>query len=233
MSIAAYRRAIAINAVALATAALGVAARGPSHQLPPQAPPADAAAALQVLGAARGVSPLACELIVAMLSSGRRGGFERNPDAPGNFLPQVHWIMQRSTDAARVAPLRRGLKDPDPCVRRIAPRLLARSDHPQAITALLETLRDPSPAARRSAAVGLGYASHRETINALQVAIGDEDPDVRHAAAWALARLRGTSPVLPAPTHPAPPAVLAWSEDGAAGSPPLAWRAVGGRTGGR
>lgn len=227
MTTVAYRPAIAIGAVALATAALGIAARGADRQLPSQTPaPADAVAALHVLGAARGASPLACELIVALLSSGWRGGFERHPDAPANFLPQVHWIMHRSTDAARVAPLRRGLKDPDPCVRRIAPRLLARSDHPQAVEALLETLRDPSPAARRSAAVGLGYASRPGTIDALQRAIRDEDPDVRHAVVWALARLRGTSPKEPAPTHPEPRVAIARSEDGAADSLPLARRAV-------
>ena len=223
MTAARYRPFIVVGAVALATAVLGVAARGADQQLSPEAPAsADAATALHVLAAARGVSPLACELMVALLSPGWRGGFERHPDAPANFLPQVHWIMQRSTDAARVAPLRRGLKDPDPCVRRIAPRLLARSDHPQALKALLEGLRDPSPAARRAAAVGLGYASHPGTIDALQSALRDKHPDVRQAVAWALARLRGTSPRKPAPPPPERGAALARWVDGAAGSLPLA-----------
>jgi hypothetical protein len=198
-----YRPIIVGGAVVLATAALGVAARGADRQVSSEtAASAHEATALHVLAAARGASPLACELMVALLSPGWRGGFERHPDAPANLLPQVHWILQRSTDAARVAPLRRGLADPDPCVRRIAPRLLARSDHPEALKALLEGLRDPSPAARRAAAVGLGYASHPGTIDALQNALRDKHADVRHVVAWALARLRGTPPAEPlGPLH--------------------------------
>ncbi len=214
-----YRPRILIGAVAQAMAVLWVAACLADRPLPSHAsaPPdsattPDSATALHVLAAARSASPLACELIVALLS-GRQGGFERHPDSPANFLPQVHWIMQRSTDAARIAPLRQALADPDPCVRRIAPRLLARSNHPQAVEALLEALRDPSPAARRSAAVGLGYASDLRAIDALRSALGDQHPDVRRAAAWALARLRGTSPQSPTPVHPGPGAALARSND--------------------
>jgi hypothetical protein len=207
--------AIVIGTVVLATAALRVVALGADRQISPEtAAQGDAAAALHVLAAARGASSLACELMVAVLSPGWRGGFERHPDSPANFLPQVHWILQRSTDPARVVPLRRALDDPDPCVRRIAPRLLARSDHPRAVEALSEALRGPNPAARRAAAVGLGYASDPRTVDALRNALGDEHSDVRRAAAWALDRLSGTAPQAPAPIPPGRRDALARSAEG-------------------
>ena len=212
------RSAVVGGAVMMATAVVGVAALRADRELPPG--PADLVTALEVLAAARGASPFACELMVALLSPGWRGGFGQEPDAPANALPRVHWILERSTDAARIAPLRRGLEDPDPCVRRMAPRLLARSDHPQAVEALLQALRSPNPAARRSAAVGLGYASDPRAVDALRHASSDEHPEVRTVVAWALARLRATSPPNPAPIHRGRRAALARSADGAVGSRP-------------
>lgn len=182
-------------AAALAMGVIGVMAlRADREALRVPETSGDAAEALVVLDAVRDVSPLACELIVSMLSSKWWGGLERQPDAPRNYLPLLHWIMQRSADSARVAPLRRGLADPDPCVRRLAPRLLARSDHPQALAALLEALHDPAPAARRAAAVGLGYASRPETVGAVRDALSDPHPEVRAAVTWALARLEAAAP---------------------------------------
>lgn len=205
----------------LTMAVVGVAALRADRERPPgPAAPADAVTALEVLAAARGASPLGCELMVAMLTPGVRGGFEQQPDAPANALPQVHWILARSTDAARIAPLRRGLEDSDPCVRRMASRLLSRSDHHEAAEALLDALRSANPAARQSAAVGLGYASDPRTVDALRSALTDEHPEVRTAVAWALARLRATAPPDPARMHRGRRAALARSADGAVGSRP-------------
>ena len=94
-------------AVAVATAVIGVAtlrADRERRREPGVSP--DSTTALHVLAAARGTSPLACELIMSLLSTSR-GGFELPPDAPAAALPHLHWIMQRSSDAERVGPLRR------------------------------------------------------------------------------------------------------------------------------
>ena len=91
-----------------------------------------------------------------------------------------------------MAPFSVSLQDPDPCVRRVAARLLGRSGLPAARARLLEATRDADPVMRRLGATGLGYMDDRTLTRELVRLLDDRDPGVRAAAAWAMEPLTRT-----------------------------------------
>lgn len=182
------RAGIAVGATALFAMTLLALPRNPGLAAAAQIAP-DSAYAVAVLAGVRGASPLACEMLMRSVGTGWWGSFTRHPDARPEFAEHIRWMANHRSDPGSVEPLRRGLEDPDPCVRRVAARLLGRNRHPAAGAALLEALRSGDAETRRVSAIGLGVAELRTATDPLIAALGDGVPPVRSAAAWALGEI--------------------------------------------
>lgn len=153
--------------------------------------------ALALLATVRGADPVVCELAVRAVD-GRHGWSSTVDELVGVGAPlsplqraTVQWAVEDdekavSADAAAIVPLTAGLRDPDPCVRRMAALKLGRTRHPRGIAALRSALDAPDPGLRAAGALGLGYAEDPAAIGALGDALGDESAQVRATAAWAL-----------------------------------------------
>lgn len=132
----------------------------------------------------RGATPMQCELALQGMNGWWNNGPEPGRDAAAWTV--ISYAAHREIDASSVAPLSVSLQDPDPCVRRVAARLLGRSRLPAARARLLEATRDADPAMRRLGAAGLGYMDDRTLTRDLVRLLEDRDPGVRAAAAWAI-----------------------------------------------
>ena len=191
--------AIALSAGAVALAVLG---RGTPPALGQSARTDDSAAVAAVLVAARGASPMICELAARSVDQLFGWGGDWS-NWGGQFHPtdvalrgrdaatyrRVRDVLGVLRDPGVIDPLRRALGDPDPCVRRIAAPLLGRVQHPRAVEVLRAALRDPEARTRAMAALGLGFAHDVRTIGALTPVLSDANPEVRAMAAWALGEI--------------------------------------------
>lgn len=191
----------ALAAAALLLSAVVVVCRagepGPAAQAAEPAIASDTLAA-SLLATVRGADPVVCELAVRAVD-GRHGWSSTVDELVGVGAPlsplqraTVRWaIHDRNTgpgdrDPAAIDPLAAGLRDADPCVRRMAALKLGRMRQPRAVSALLAALAAPDPGLRAAGALGLGYAEDAATIGELGAALGDASPQVRATAAWAL-----------------------------------------------
>lgn len=154
--------------------------------------PADSALAARLVEAARGAHPVVCGLAAKALDQSWWGdGMEIEPgvsDDPASG-EVIDWALAPGGSAGAVGPLAGALADTDPCVRRVAARVLGRSRSPAAVEALRGGLGSAVPGEREMAAVGLGFAEDMATLPDLVEALGDPEPGVRVAAAWALGQL--------------------------------------------
>lgn len=190
--------------------------------------PADSLASA-LLGMVRGVDPVVCELAVRAVD-GRHGWSSTADELAGvgtrltSFeRATVQWAIQgddedeRTADAEAFEPLVAGLRDPDPCVRRMAALKLGRGRDPRALGALRAALADPEVALRTVGALGLGYADDPAAIEDLGGVLDDASPEVRAAAAWALGEIEDARaipllvPVLREDDDPAVRQVAAWA----------------------
>jgi len=168
---------------------------GPAAQAAEPAVPSDTLAAA-LLATVRGADPVVCELAVRAVD-GRHGWSSTMDELVGVGAPltplqraTVHWAVQGQDrppgDEAAIDPLAAGLRDPDPCVRRMAALKLGRMRDPRGISELRAALAAPDPGLRAAGALGLGYAEDPATIGELGEALGDARVEVRATAAWAL-----------------------------------------------
>lgn len=150
----------------------------------------DSLLAARFLAGLRGATPLTCEMAIRSLGIGWGWrGQQRVPDARIDQQELIRWASEGPRDPSAVPPLSAGLVDDDPCVRRMAARLLGRMRNQEANEALLSALSAPDPALRALAAIGLGYAEDRSTVDPLMETLRDEVASVRATAAWALGEL--------------------------------------------
>lgn len=171
----------------------GTATRSADASSPQAAEPAtraEAETAREVLRRSRGVDPLFCALALRSISRGSghplRPGVEDDPA----LVELVEWVASRHEDPGTVEALAEGLRDGDPCVRRMAALQLGRSPSPPALDALTAALGSEAPPTREVAAIGLGVADAESSVPALARRLAeDEDPRVRRAAAWALGEI--------------------------------------------
>jgi hypothetical protein len=180
-----------------------------------------------LLSTVRGADPVVCELAVRAVD-GRHGWSSTADDLAGVGMPltplqraTVQWAIaggeEGFADAAAVEPLTTGLRDPDPCVRRVAALKLGRGRDPRGIAALRAALAAPDASLRAVGALGLGYAEDPATIDDLGGALDDSSPEVRAAAAWALGEIEDARaipfliPVLGQDDDPAVRRVAAWA----------------------
>ena len=136
------------------------------------------------LDAMRGANPMQCELALQGMNNWWNNGPEPGRDAAAWNV--IRYAAHREVPAASVQMLATALRDTDPCVRRVAARLLGRSELPAARARLIEATKDPDPMIRRLGATGLGYMNDKTVTRDLVRMLEDRDPGVRAAAAWAI-----------------------------------------------
>ena len=137
-----------------------------------------------LLDGMRGANAMQCELALQGMNGWWGNGPEPGRDAVA--MNVIYSTAHRDIEATSVTMLAAALKDTDLCVRRIASRLLGRSQLPAARARLLEATRDADPVTRRLGALGLGHMDDRTLTRDLVRLLDDRDPGVRAAAAWAI-----------------------------------------------
>lgn len=162
--------------------------------------PADSALAARLVAGVRGADAIVCGLAARALDQGWWGDGPRVEagvsDEPGD-REVVEWALSHREDAGAVGPLSAALADPDPCVRRLAARVLGRTRTPEAAAALRRALGSADPAEREMGAVGLGFAEDSVALSVLIDALGDAEARVRIAAAWALGKIEDPAAIEP------------------------------------
>jgi HEAT repeat protein len=157
-----------------------------SQQNPVQAQ--DTAQLTALLARVRGSDATVCQLIGRALDNrwGNWGGHIVDPTAAGADQALLDWINTVTIDETMLPTLRRGLSDPDGCVRRTSAHLLGRARFSSLSADLRSELGSPSAATREAALLAIGYADQATGLAAAQRAMRDADASVRVAAAWAL-----------------------------------------------
>ncbi|HEX8691162.1 MAG TPA: HEAT repeat domain-containing protein [Longimicrobium sp.] len=158
----------------------------------------------ELLAAVRGANPVLCEL--ATRNFGNQWGFGSGEweDAPASAqvaeeTRRVLAVLDGRMEGVDVAPLREGLADADPCVRRASARLLGRLRIPAATDALLEALRSDDRGRREAAMLGLAHAEDQRSVGPLVDLLDEQDPELRGGAAWTLGHVgsrEATRPLL-------------------------------------
>lgn len=181
-------RAPAATAVEVGDAASEIADDGPAASSVTQATGAEA-----LLRGVAGTPAVACELVVRSL--GNRWG-------SSSVTPRVHPPLANSPSEREIAAwawtgrpgggdapaLLAGLETDDPCVRRVAARLLGLVDDPETLSALVARATSGSGAARLAAIAALARGpKERVASRTLSALLDDGEVGVRRAAAWALA----------------------------------------------
>lgn len=161
---------------------------------------ADSALARRLVDAARGADPVVCGLAARALDYGWwESGMGVEPgvsDDPAS-AEVIDWALAPRQAAGAVGPLAGALADTDPCVRRLAARVLGRSRRPEAVVALRRALGSATDQEREMGAVGLGFAEDEAALPDLVEALRDPEPGVRIAAAWALGEIESPQAIPP------------------------------------
>jgi HEAT repeat protein len=207
MGAAALAAATALAGVALLGAGRGGGAGLPAAtgaERPAAIAPQEGTAAAFLDGLA-GTPPVACELVLHALGN-RWGSGSVRPrvhaplGAPAGERALAEWA-RAGQPAARDAPaLLAALAHADPCVARVAARLLGTLDDAGTRARVRERARTASGTGRLAALVALAHQDDAEAVPVLEAALADADPEVRRAAAWALAGTEDARAVTPLTT---------------------------------
>ena len=216
---------VALAAAVLAVCRSGEAGPAAQAEAAVSRVPTDSLATA-LLATVRGADPVVCELAVRAVD-GRHGWSSTADELAGvgaTLTPlqraTIQWAVdddEDGADPAAVEPLAVALRDPDPCVRRMAALKLGRTRHPRAVTALTAALAGGEPELRAVGALGLGYAEDPAAIDALGRALADGSAEVRAASAWALGEIEDARaiplliPILRDDADPAVRRVAAWA----------------------
>ena len=188
-----------LHVLAIAIAAAGGAVSSP-HPLRPIGSPlgsgggADSARVAMLLAALGRTDPLICDMIGDQLGNfwmgHNSGSLGRFSDAPTGLQGAKDSLAGTITDPRAITLLVATLGTPNPCVRRIAAKLLGQSAvHSDVLRGLLG---NASPVIRESAAYAAGHGERRELRAALERGLADSGGGARPAAmaAWALGEIQ-------------------------------------------
>lgn len=151
---------------------------------------ADVASLEEVLGAARGLDPLACELAAGGVQGfwpGRSHMVALAADRGAAERVQEGLRAARGPAGARV--LVEALVDGDGCPARLALGLLDRVEPEAAAPLVRPLLSDGVPERRRRAALAMGAVDSHADREAVERLLADASSGVRIAAAWALGEI--------------------------------------------
>ncbi|MBI2797526.1 MAG: HEAT repeat domain-containing protein [Gemmatimonadetes bacterium] len=132
--------------------------------------------------------PLVCELIGDQIgnfwSDAGRFGIGSFADAPAASQPAKDSLHGRVSDPKAIAVLTAGLDAANPCVRRVAAKLLGRSR--VETTALVQLLSSPQARVREAAAYALGAEDRKEARLELERVLKARSGPEAAMAAWTL-----------------------------------------------
>jgi hypothetical protein len=152
---------------------------------------ADSARVATLLNALARTDPVICDLIGDQLGNfwwgGHEGRLGRFDDAP-NVQGAKDSLAGTITDPRALSLLVATLGADNPCVRRVAAKLLGNSA--VSATALNALLDNPSPRIRESAAYAAGVGERRETRAGLERRLTDTATGPAAMAAWALGEIQ-------------------------------------------
>src|SRR6185503_7309852 len=142
-----------------------------------------------LIGAARGAPIILCEFAARAVYGG--WGWSDAPASPlGARGRRRGEHAVRSPEDVRF--LLESLDTPDPCVRELAVRLVARVDRDEVGAGLVDRLDAPDSSLRVVAALGLGIRGEKRAVEPLIRATRDAVASVRANAVWALGRIGDT-----------------------------------------
>jgi HEAT repeat protein len=171
---------LAMRARDTGTARVNMASAGTVEVEGAQATPAEVRAYLEAI---RGANPVQCEIVISGFNS---WSWNHAPDRDTTAW-KLTMVTHRSIKSADVVPdLVAAMKSADPCVARVAARMLGQTELAPARRELLAALTDENAQVRQLAAIGLGFSEDSTLTAPLVKALADRDARVRAAAAWAL-----------------------------------------------
>ena len=141
--------------------------------------------------------PVVCELLGDQIGNfwngGERGGVGRLAATPASLQAAKDSIGGRITDPRAIDRLVRELSAPNPCVRRVASKMLGNSAI--AASRLRALLGDASPTVREAAAHAAGVGEVHDVRTTLESSLGDRDAGVAAMAAWAIGEIEDRSSI--------------------------------------
>ena len=190
------------------SAALGAGAVGAAVTLKPPAPSSesgdhegrpgpDSGRVAILLDAIGKTDPVVCEMIADQIgnfwNSGEGFGVGGFAATSLSLKAAKDSIGGHITDPRAVNLLVSELSAPNPCVRRVASKMLGNS----AVAAgrLRTLLGDASPTVREAAAHAAGVGEKRDVLAALETSLGDRDATVGAMAAWAIGEIEDKSSI--------------------------------------
>ncbi|MBW8771560.1 MAG: HEAT repeat domain-containing protein, partial [Gemmatimonadetes bacterium] len=196
--------------LAVLSAVVGAGAVGAAVTLKPAASPAesrvdhdggrpgpDSGRVAILLDALGKTDPVVCELLGDQIGNfwngGERGGVGRLAATPVALQAAKDSIGGRISDPRAINRLVSELSAPNPCVRRVASKMLGNS----AVTSsrLRALLGDSSPTVREAAAHAAGVGEVHDLLGPLETSLGDRDASVAAMAAWAIGEMNDRTAV--------------------------------------
>jgi len=151
----------------------------------------DSARVARFLGALESGDAILCEMVADQLGnfwwSGSEANLGRFADAGPRMLAARDSLSGNVTDPGAIRLLRAALSTDQPCVRRVAAKMLGRG-RANAVQ-LAELLGHPEPRVREAAAYAAGAADRHDLRPALESMLTDRAGDAAVMAAWALGEI--------------------------------------------
>ena len=155
---------------------------------------ADSARVASFLTALGHTDPVVCEMISDQIGNfwmSGAGGLGRLMDDPDRAQGAKDSLSGNVSDPRAIALLVATLSTNDPCVRRVAAKLLGRSVVTNDV--LRDLLTNPSSRVREAAAMATGENERRELVGPLERLLGDSVAGPAAMGAWALGEIQDRS----------------------------------------